>query len=208
MSDHDYTMALGTRVWFAFPEIFRPRRDELYIHMQNICRYNGAVQISLLDHLALMVNLPYRHLDELAPEHEDPILGNTSIQVGYAAIHDDAETVLGDVTSGLKRLLKDYLHLEEQWDQRFHDAQGMPLEFRNDPWVKNLDLTARILEMQWANHPAAKETASKLGINLLPGMEDTADKVLSQLNKQKIRWVETAYRAGKARLWELLDERK
>ena len=54
-------------------------------------------------------------------------------------MHDSSEAYLGDVHSGLKRLLPDYLAIEETWEGVI--AKRFDLPFPYDPAVKRADLT-------------------------------------------------------------------
>lgn len=54
-------------------------------------------------------------------------------------MHDSPEAYIGDVHSGLKRLLPGYMRIERIWDKAI--AQRYDLTFPHDPAVKVADLT-------------------------------------------------------------------
>lgn len=59
-------------------------------------------------------------------------------------LHDSAEAYLGDVVSGLKRLLPDYRAIELRWERVLERTFGV--EWIGVPEVKNADLRARLAE--------------------------------------------------------------
>ena len=50
-------MASGEGVWFEHPERTRILPMDLRVHLSRLCRYNGALDWSVLQHLALCVEL-------------------------------------------------------------------------------------------------------------------------------------------------------
>jgi hypothetical protein len=59
-------------------------------------------------------------------------------------LHDSAEAYLGDVVSGLKRLLPQYYEIEHSWDTVLQQVFGV--WWRDCPAVKDADLRARRAE--------------------------------------------------------------
>jgi hypothetical protein len=208
---YDCVLGLGSIVVFTRPELTTIRRDEIKLHISNMCRYNGAVGVKLLDHECLVASLagqfPQFRISYLAGF--DPVLDDLVIQKGYGAIHDDPEVYLGDVVTGLKRLLGDYKQLERIWEPYVHAQLGMPLQYRNDEFVKALDTAALVLEMRAMKHPLGLCAPEKYKAIYHPLMDKYAEHILFELSPNE-KWdiIERSYLAGRTKLQERLDERE
>jgi hypothetical protein len=110
-----------------------PRPEQICLedvahHLARVCRFGGAVDgyYSVASHSVYVSrNLP-------------------SAYARAGLLHDATEAFLGDVVSGLKRLLPTYRDLEDVWagciEARFD------VRFRRCPVVKDGDLRARLSE--------------------------------------------------------------
>lgn len=104
----------GVTVDYEDIESTEIRGDDLRIHLTRLCRYNGAVEFSVLQHLALCA---------LLAEKWGPVVK------GYAAAHDLHEAYTGDLNGKIKRLpwLADlWLEFESRWAAHVHRSMGLP----------------------------------------------------------------------------------
>lgn len=150
----DMITAHGYSVWFKDPSRTHIDSADLKTHTTNICRYNGAVQWSLVRHLALCVRLARKRLPTVTTDFQ-------KLQPGYCASHDFQEVYLGDVVTGLKNHLTQFQALETEWEEYVHDSIGLPLKHRDNKFVKWIDQRALVVEMKNLKHPAAPLVANK-----------------------------------------------
>jgi len=201
-------LALGSLVVFDKPELTLINREEIKIHITNINRFGGAVVVKLLDHECLCVLLAqeYKQFNRFL-DTESYILQDHDIQTGYVSIHDDHESVVGDIPSGFKKHLPDFKRIEHAWETHFHNQQGMPLTYRNDKFVKALDVASLACEMRMARHPSGPIAVEKYKLQDLwqPSMDKLAGTVLYELTvSSKLAILDEAYIVGKTRLAEML----
>lgn len=159
----DMTTASGQNVFFSYPEQTKVLLEDLTIHASNICRYNGAIQWKLIQHLALCIDLAVDYQDYLKTYiNYKPVAINT-INRGYVALHDYHEIYTGDMVTGLKAHCKDYSKIENNWERWVHKSMGLPKghPVEDVQFVKLIDRAALCLEMSYLNHPAAKITLNK-----------------------------------------------
>ena len=154
----DYITACGHAVNFSKPENTRFDWEDIRIHTENLNRYNGALKWSLIQHLYLCTEL----VSILYPEHPDQELLKALV-----AAHDLHEIYIGDVVSGLKKYLPEYVLLEEEWEKWIHKTLDISWEDRNRlmPEVRQVDITALVLEMTQLQHPAAQLVQRKYNVN-------------------------------------------
>lgn len=143
----DVITIAGNEISFWKPQETTISIDDLRTHTMNICRYNGAVNWRLVQHLALCGkwvsanNIPNLNKAQLI------------IQTGYAVLHDMHEVYLGDVVTGLKKYLNSYQDLETLWEIYVHDQLELPIEYRKHEFIRYADKRALIIESCMLNHP-------------------------------------------------------
>lgn len=101
--------ATGREVWYLEPARTEVVEWDLYLALSRQCRYAGAVEWTVLQHLALCVALaePY----------------GVEVQ-RYAAAHDLHEAYVPDLPWILTRLLP-YKELGVPWERHVHEAVGL-----------------------------------------------------------------------------------
>lgn len=159
--DVDATTATGQPIWYAHPERTPVAPADLSIQLARICRYHGAVDVSVLAHLALCA--------ELARALELP-----SSKVALAAAHDLHEAYIGDVHPRIKAMCRGWNELEAAWEQHVHRALG--LAWRPLIEVLTIDVLALAVEARWKAHPAAVliEQRMRAGWEARPHLEARA----------------------------------
>lgn len=171
----DIILAMGTKVYFDKPELTPYNPNEAFIHLKNLCRYHGALKVSIVQHLAvcdtIFRTLIFDHphlLSYFLSEEQDPtIFSNGVIQRGYVNSHDIVEYVTNDIATGLKPYLN-FKPIETPWDSHIHKQMGLPLEYKNELLVKCIDINALILEMALFNHPGHEAVVEAYQSMILP----------------------------------------
>ena len=156
--DCDIVGGKGTKIWYLYPERTILNLSEIPLHLDNLRRFQGARDVTILDHLCLCVKLAKSDVFKkfLSEQHSlHPLYNNHEVQVGYAGVHDWTEWILGDIPKGLKKHLPDYQALEHKWDIYLHKAIGLPLVYRNKSFVKAIDSCSVVLEALATHHPSA-----------------------------------------------------
>lgn len=143
-------MGLGTGVNYQHPELYELNLDEIFLHLFNICRYNGAVKWDLARHSLLTASIA---VDMFGRNDSD-----SEIMIAKALVHDFHETIVGDVVTGLKKLLPEYEQIESMWEDRVADCLGLPKNselFSDDlQLIKHCDYCAFLTEINYLKHPA------------------------------------------------------
>lgn len=137
--------ALGHEINFLHPELYALNLEDIAIHTKNMCRYNGAINWRLVQHLALCYTLAA--YDNIKNNR------NELYQIHYCAAHDLHEAIVQDVVTGLKKVLPEYQIIENKWEARIHDQLMMPLEAKDHDFVKQIDMRALAIEMYMNRHP-------------------------------------------------------
>ena len=155
MTSGIYT-ASGVPVDFENPWSTEIRLSDIEYAAANICRYNGSRRVILLDNFALATLLARLYCP-----------GNLHI-IGLVGLHDWHETVVGDVVSGLKKLLPDYRAIEGRWEVYFRSLFGYSkdnpdLAPPDREAVRKADVRALVLECWATNHPAYLDVAERFG---------------------------------------------
>lgn len=162
----DMITAFGHVVDYKQPKHTIVDPEDLRIHTRNMCRYNGALDWKLVQHLSLCARL-IEVMDEV-----DRVKFNISrvclsqdhlIQQGYAVAHDLHEIYVGDVVSGLKKHLPEYRKIENIWEEFVHEQIRLLLAQKNNKLIKHVDIRALVIEMTVLGHPAAEYVQSKYG---------------------------------------------
>jgi len=152
----------GHTVNFLKPEDTIVDWEDIKVHTENICRYNGALDWKLQEHLALCTRLANSQ-----KVRENGSFNMTqdevTLQAGYCATHDFQEIYCTDVVSGLKKYLPEYRRIENIWEEYVHEQIGLPLGGRDNLFVRYIDLRALAVEMAMLEHPAAELVASRYG---------------------------------------------
>ncbi len=124
-------------------DLSNPRPEQIHLadiahHLARVCRFGGAVHeyYSVASHSVYVAEIVGARYFENEPAREH--------LTRSALLHDATEAYLGDMVSGLKRLVPEYRVLEDLWaaavEARFD------VRFRHDPVIKDADLRARLSE--------------------------------------------------------------
>jgi hypothetical protein len=187
----DMTLGTGKLIWFAHPHLTTLVMADFETPVQNICRYNGAIDWRLVKHLMLG--------GELADLHFSDVLGVRDLELckGYFQAHDLHECIVGDMVSGMKPYHATYRRMEEVWEIHVHEQIGLPLDrYADRHTTKVLDQRALAVEMYMLKHPAAERVLPRFGGPLTPAEEEAFTKVqntsLADAWKYVVRTVEEA----------------
>lgn len=134
MSRHTlYRTFTGQMFDFRDPDPSKVRVADLAHHLAYTNRFGGAAHhyYSVASHCVYVSR-------RLADEGYSP-----AVQLA-GLLHDASEAYLGDVTSGLKRLLPEYRRIEERWEHMLEQLFGVT--WVGDPVIKNADIRARLAE--------------------------------------------------------------
>ena len=153
----DGMTASGVPIWFLHPERTEIRPHDIRTALARICRYGGHWNYSVLQHLALCVELAKRRALGWG-------LFSTSraTLITAMAVHDMHEAYVGDVPTFLKRAIgKAYTDIEDRWEDHVHKSIGIEIPTPElKPLVKLLDRHARAIEMAVVRHPFAAYCAT------------------------------------------------
>lgn len=110
--------------------------EDLQVQLSRLCRYNGAVEFSVLQHLALCAMMAKPH---------GPVVA------GYAAAHDLHEAYIGDLIGPLKlqpALRAAWKPIEDRWERHVHAQMGLPwpAQEQTAEIVKAIDIRALNVE--------------------------------------------------------------
>ena len=140
----DLVTISGEPVWYDEPQHTRILARDLRVHLAHQRRYLGAIDVSVLAHLAITV--------QIAREWG---CGNDILR--RMAIHDAHEAFVGDVPTKLKKHLPGWAALELAWERRVHEAFALVLVDEVSPpvrrLVKEIDRAALWAEMDVWGHP-------------------------------------------------------
>ncbi len=134
-----YRTNSGKILDFSRPEDATIDAEDVAHNLARICRYSGAVDgfYSVASHCVYVSRQLEAH-------------GASPYVQAAGLLHDAAEAYLGDVVSGLKRLLPEYRGWETQWEARierhfdvYFSAGSGSRVYRE---VKDADLRARLAE--------------------------------------------------------------
>ena len=128
----------GVMLDLSDPEHAIIRAEDIAHHLARVCRFGGSIDgyYSVASHCVYVS----RRLQEE---------GHSWYVQAAGLLHDAAEAYLGDVVSGLKRLLPEYRALEDRWSRRIEDYFDVHFSNRESPVglaVKDADLRARLAE--------------------------------------------------------------
>ena len=143
----------GEQMWFLEPTRTRIRPEDVKNNLGNLCRYNGGIKWSVLQHSILCLALAKAHD---IPEELWPLI----------AAHDFAEAYIGDLPTGLKQVLPEWKALiEAPWEEHVNRSLGLPwpVSEKDHRQVKFIDHRALVIEMIIYGWPEAAETAEKYG---------------------------------------------
>jgi hypothetical protein len=132
-----YRTNSGRMLELADPETAQVDVEDIAHNLARICRFGGSMDgfYSVATHCVYVSR-------QLEAE------GHSAYVQAAGLIHDAAEAYIGDVTSGLKRVLPEYKALEKRWERRIQDyfdvhlVPGSPVALA----VKDADLRARLAE--------------------------------------------------------------
>jgi len=134
--------ATGQPVWYDDPSKTEILADDLRIQLARIRRYGGAIDVTVLQHTALCVELARA-------------AGVDANILCFVAAHDLHEAYILDLPTPMKAFLVGYAEMEEAWAQRVHEALGLgwPLHPKIAEVVKMVDRWSLSVEMAWCEHP-------------------------------------------------------
>lgn len=148
-----YRTHQGHMLDFADPDATVFDLQDIAHHLARLCRFNGSTDefYSVASHSVYVA---------LELERQ----GYSTRVVQSALLHDSPEAYLGDVTSGLKRLLPEYRALEKRFAMLIEKRFGV--YFDGNPTIKDADIRARLAEARdlFREYPYPRE--------LLHGGED------------------------------------
>lgn len=130
-----YRTHSGIMMNLADPAASGPfRLDDIAHHLARVCRYGGAVDgfYSVASHSVYVA----RELERA---------GYPERVVRAGLLHDAPEAYLGDMTSGLKRLMPEYRVLEARYAALVETQYGVDI---HDPAIRDADLRARLAEVR------------------------------------------------------------
>lgn len=144
-----YRTYTGVMLDFGDPEHAVISIEDIGHQLARICRYSGAMDgyYSVASHCVYVSRC-------LEARGHSPYLQAAGL------LHDATEAYLGDVVSGLKRLLPDYRALEVRWEnavQKYFDVYWHQGAVR--AVVKDADLRARLSEVRdlFSDYPYPRE---------------------------------------------------
>ena len=155
-------------------------------HLSKICRYGGALELdkhySVAQHSIQLANYARKR-------------GHTIELQRALLMHDATEAYLGDVVSGLKQHLPDYMRIESTLDAIIKKKYKIYLTPWQEPIVKRYDTNILLDEaIIFAPHhyelfKFQLEELEPLGVNLVPeiNLEETYYLFLYWCNKLNIR---------------------
>lgn len=138
LPEYAYRTHRGHMLDFSRPQDATIDIEDLGHHLARVCRFGGAVDeyYSVASHCVYVS----RELERA---------GYSGYVAAAGLLHDSTEAYLGDVVSGLKRLLPGYRDLEDAWERRLQEHFGVYWkEGRVRQIVKDADLRARLAEVR------------------------------------------------------------
>ena len=181
MSNVDMITTCGHVIDYSDFEKTTIDMEDIRISTTNLRRYNGGLDVTLLQHLVLCYLIAKNLLG--TGEHKDIL---TPV---YAATHDFHEIYVTDVTGGLKKYLTEYNTIEKGAEEHVHNMIGLPLRYKNFEEVLWVDNRALVAEMSHHGHPGAAVCAERYG-----GPMTDVERVL----------IRSVYSKTNEELWEML----
>lgn len=103
----------GQMVHFLEPGKTKVEAVDLAVHLDRICRYTGAIEVSVLEHLAFCVVLARA-------------MGCDAEALAYIAAHDLHEAYVGDMSGPMKQVLPEFKRrIEDPWAAHVHRSLGL-----------------------------------------------------------------------------------
>ena len=137
------TLGKGSRVNYLDPFLTSYNQEEIFHHLFNICRYNGAIKVDLARHSLLVGKL-------VATYTNDPVI------IAKAVTHDFQECIVGDVVTGLKTLLPAFSDIEKLWEDWVAVNLQLPknseLSIQDRRLIKEEDTRALVVETTYFKH--------------------------------------------------------
>lgn len=128
----------GHHMHYLYPEKTPIDLRDLRVHLARQCRYGGALDWSVLKHLALCVRLHDRFFRGLG-------------SLPYVAAHDLHEAYVGEWPTGLKQVLPGFHAIDKAWHEWVHRSFSLePGQFAEV--VDYIDAYALAVEMEMLGH--------------------------------------------------------
>jgi len=184
----DIQMRSGACVWFLHPARTRVLMEDLVIHLERICRYQGTILVNDLQHSVFTAELA--RLWEMG-----------GCLRAYAAAHDLHEAYIGDLVTPMKDLLPGWGVLENAWMTHVHLELGLawPPRSRVRSVVKVLDQRALVAEMTLLGHPAVERVRQETGMRSTDAELLMLRTVMAASTPTLARCLEQAIEGGRGR---------
>ena len=146
----------GQPIWYEDPSHTEVKSEDLFRGLKNQRRYAAQLDVTVLTHLSLGVELCGYH-------------GHTKTAISYFAAHDMHEAYVLDLHPGMKSVLPRYVEvIEKPWEKHVHESLGLayPLTPKMAACVKFIDVRSLCVEMHvmgWADWQPAKDLFVQFG---------------------------------------------
>jgi 5'-deoxynucleotidase YfbR-like HD superfamily hydrolase len=137
LPQYAYRTYTGKMLDFSRPSDADIDAEDIAHALARVCRYGGAMDgfYSVASHCVYVS----RFLEEQ---------GHSTYIQAAGLLHDATEAYLGDMVSGLKRLVPEYRRLEDAWEARVFKHFDVYVTGRVKHIVKDADLRARLSEIR------------------------------------------------------------
>ena len=144
----DVLMMSGQEVYFKNANSYMVNESDIARYTGGLTRYNGGIPWTVMQHHLLCIAItPF-----LFPNLDRETL---QLLIGYIAMHDEHEIIVGDLSGGMRKWVPDYDAIETEWEKHFHDSQGLPLNSQYKDQLHLIDKRAQAIEMRYFVHPGA-----------------------------------------------------
>lgn len=190
----------GEEIWFLDPDRTWLSEADLYEGSRRQLRYAGVIDVHVLFHLALCVELArlWRY---------------SAREVAHIACHDLHEAVLGEWHKGLKEAVPALAALEGPWEAKIHSMLGLawpvpPVMARR---LKAVDNRTVLLEMLQWGHPRTSVKVAEVGeptreemdiLHRLAGLTDPelwqiVTAAIEDYGGRQVTWLDAPARHGR-----------
>lgn len=154
--------------------------DDIAHHLTNINRYGGALPLgvtySVAQHSICLADYVYEKTHDKQ-------------YAALALLHDASEAYLGDLVSGLKPILKDYVELEEYVQNLIYKKYNIKMpevfHYTLSGWDKSLVLD-EVLAIMPGKYPYYEESTQKQPLNIKINLFEFGSHYENQQNIKKL----------------------